>query len=53
MAVRHETIGIKQVIRLEWMQKAANLLLVGLKQKRSARSCMNFSLTKEAMAPKE
>lgn len=30
MVKRHETIGIKQVIFLEWMQKAANLLLVGL-----------------------
>lgn len=30
MGKRHETIGIKQVIRFEWMQKAANLLLVGL-----------------------
>lgn len=30
MGKRHETIGIKQVIRFEWMQKAANLLLAGL-----------------------
>ena len=30
MVKRHETIGIKQVIFLEWMQKAANLLLAGL-----------------------
>ncbi len=27
---RHETIGIKQVIRFEWIQKAADLLLAGL-----------------------
>jgi hypothetical protein len=27
---RHESIGIKQVIRYEWMQKTANLLLTGL-----------------------
>ncbi len=33
MAKRHETIGIKQAIRLEWMQKAANLLLAGLEGK--------------------
>lgn len=33
MEKRHEAIGIKQVIRLEWMQKAANLLLAGLDAK--------------------
>jgi len=30
---RHKAIGIKQVIRIEWMQKAANLLLAGLDAK--------------------
>ena len=30
MGKRHEAIGIKQAIRLEWMQKATNLLLSGL-----------------------
>lgn len=30
MGKRHEAIGIKQAIRLEWMQKATNLLLAGL-----------------------
>ncbi len=30
MSKRHETIGIKQTIRLEWMQKTTNLLLAGL-----------------------
>lgn len=30
---RHESIGIKQTIRFEWMQKAANLLLAGLEAK--------------------
>ena len=33
MGKRHETIGIKQAIRFEWMQKAANLLLAGLDAK--------------------
>jgi hypothetical protein len=33
MRKRHEVIGIKQAIRLEWMQKAANLLLAGLDAK--------------------
>lgn len=30
MSKRHEAIGIKQAIRLEWMQKTVNLLLAGL-----------------------
>lgn len=33
MVKRHEAIGIKQAIRFEWMQKAANLLLAGLDAK--------------------
>ncbi len=30
MSKAHETLGIKQVIRLEWMQKTVDLLLAGL-----------------------
>ena len=33
MGKRYEAIGIKQAIRFEWMQKAANLLLAGLDTK--------------------
>jgi len=33
MSKRHDAIGIKQAIRYEWMQKTANLLLVGLDSK--------------------
>ncbi|WP_303674808.1 hypothetical protein [Vampirovibrio chlorellavorus] len=33
MGKRHDSIGIKQAIRLEWMQKAANLILAGLDTK--------------------
>lgn len=33
MGKRHEAIGIKQAIRFEWMQTAANLLLAGLDAK--------------------
>lgn len=33
MGKRHETIGIKQVIHYEWMQKTANLMLAGLDAK--------------------
>jgi hypothetical protein len=33
MSHRHEAIGIKQTIRLEWMRRAVNLLLAGLDAK--------------------
>lgn len=33
IVTRHETIGIKQVINLDWMQKTTNLLLAGLDAK--------------------
>jgi hypothetical protein len=33
MAKRHESIGIKEVIRCEWLDKAVNLLLSGLDSK--------------------
>jgi hypothetical protein len=33
MGKRHDAIGIKQAIRFEWMQKAANLVLAGLEIK--------------------
>lgn len=33
MSKRHETIGIKQAIRIEWLDKAVNLLLSGLDAK--------------------
>lgn len=33
MVKRHEAIGIKQAIRFEWMQQAADLLLAGLDAK--------------------
>lgn len=43
MGKRHEAIGIKQAIRFEWMQKAANLLLAGLDAKVFVKSYMSFS----------
>lgn len=33
MSKRHDTIGIKQAIRYEWMERTANLLLAGLNPK--------------------
>lgn len=33
MSKRHDAIGIKQAIRLEWMEKTTNLMLAGLDEK--------------------
>jgi hypothetical protein len=33
MSKRHDAIGIKQTIRIEWMQKTANMLMAGLDTK--------------------
>ena len=33
MSKRHDVIGIKQVIRIEWMQKTTNLMLAGVDAK--------------------
>lgn len=42
MGKRHEAIGIKQAIRLEWMQKTANLLLAGLDAKTIRQELHDF-----------
>ena len=42
MGKRHEAIGIKQEIRLEWMHKAANLLLAGLDAKTIRKELHEF-----------
>lgn len=42
MNKRHEAIGIKQVIRIEWMQKTANLLLAGLDAKTIRQELHDF-----------
>lgn len=42
MGKRHEAIGIKQVIRFEWMQKATNLLLAGLNAKTIRKELHEF-----------
>jgi len=42
MGKRHEAIGVKQAIRLEWMQKAANLLLAGLDAKTIRQELHDF-----------
>lgn len=39
---RHEAIGIKQTIRFEWMQQAANLLLAGLNAKTIRQELHDF-----------
>lgn len=42
MGKRHDAIGIKQVIRSEWMQKSANLLLAGLDAKNIRQELHEF-----------
>ncbi|EIC22811.1 hypothetical protein [Thiorhodovibrio frisius] len=44
---RHQAIGIKQVIRLDWMQRTANLLLAGVDAK-SIRMELHEALNREA-----
>ncbi len=42
MGKRYQAIGIKQIIRLEWMQKAANLMLAGLEAPAIRRELHDF-----------
>lgn len=52
MINRHETIGIKQMIRFEWMQKAANLLLAGLDAKTIRQELHEFLADKRGSGSK-
>ena len=47
MGKRYEAIGIKQVIRLEWMQKAVNLQLAGLDAKTIRQELHEFLADKK------
>jgi len=49
MGKRHEAIGIKQAIRFEWMQKAANLLLAGLDAKTIRQELHEFLSNRKAI----
>jgi hypothetical protein len=42
MSKRHEAIGLKQVIRYEWMDKTCNLLFAGLDPKAARRELHEF-----------
>ncbi len=42
MAKRHESIGIKQPVRREWMQQAANSMLAGLDPKKIRKELHGF-----------
>lgn len=48
MNARHDAIGIKQAIRLEWMQKTANLLLAGLDAKTIRQELHDFLADKNS-----
>ena len=42
MGKRHESIGIKQAIHLDWMQRAADLVLAGLNAKAIRQELHDF-----------
>ena len=52
MGKRHESIGIKQVIRFEWMQKTVNLLLAGLDAKKIRQELHDFLADKRGNGSK-
>ena len=52
MGKRHESIGIKQVIRFEWMQKTVNLLLAGLDAKKIRQELHEFLADKKGNGSK-
>jgi len=52
MGKRHESIGIKQVIRFEWMQKTVNLLLAGLDAKNIRQELHEFLADKKGNGSK-
>lgn len=51
MGSRYESIGIKQTLRLEWMQKTTHLLLAGLGES-AIRQELHASLTDESKGKK-
>jgi len=48
MTKRHDSIGIKQTIRYEWMQKTSSLMLAGLKSNEIRKELHNY-LTEKMM----
>ena len=44
MSKRHDVIGIKQVIRIEWMQKTTNLMLAGVDAKKFDAAFNGFAV---------
>lgn len=52
MGKRNESIGIKQVIRFEWMQKTVNLLLAGLDAKKIRQELHEFLADKKGNGSK-
>ena len=47
MSKRHDVIGIKQVIRIEWMQKTTNLMLAGVDAKKIRKDLHDFLANKK------
>lgn len=53
MGKRHESIGIKQTIRYEWMQKTTNLLLAGLDAKSIRKELHEFLADRKGSGSEE
>ena len=53
MVKRHEVIGIKQVIRFEWIQKTTNLILAGLDAKTIRQELHEFLVKKRGNGSKD
>ncbi|TWI73971.1 hypothetical protein LZ24_01201 [Desulfobotulus alkaliphilus] len=53
MGKRHETIGIKQTIRFDWMQKTVNLLMAGLDQKAVRQELHDYLSEKKGSGAEE
>jgi len=53
MSERHDTIGIKQVIRYEWMEKTSSMLLAGMDEKSIRKELNDYLLTHRGSGSEE
>jgi hypothetical protein len=53
MSERHDTIGIKQVIRYEWMEKTSSMLLAGMDEKSIRKELNDYLLTHRGTGSEE
>jgi len=53
MSERHDTIGIKQVIRYEWMEKISSMLLAGMDEKTIRKELNDYLLVHRGSGSEE